>query len=84
MQTHAIEEDEVLTAQKQAALDLIFDAWNEAASEGIESDVFVHTALFVVLSELVEVYGETAVSEFAARLPDRIQSGEFSVKRVVQ
>ena len=84
MQTQSRDEDEVLTAQKQAALSLIFEAWDEAASEGIESDVFVHTALFVVLSELVEAYGETAVAEFAARLPTRIQNGEFSVERVIQ
>ena len=84
MQTQSHDEDEVLTAQKQAALSLIFEAWDEAASEGIESDVFVHTALFVVLSELVEAYGETAVAEFAARLPTRIQNGEFSVERVIQ
>ncbi len=84
MTTRPHEEDDILKAQKQAALSLIFDALDEAASEGIESDIFVHTALFVVFSELVETYGETAVSEFAARLPVRIQNGEFSVQRIIQ
>nr|WP_264603569.1 hypothetical protein [Rhodobium gokarnense] len=76
--------DTGIDAQKRAALDHLYDAWAEATTEGVDSDVFVHAALFVALAEMVETYGEVAVAELAASLPTRIQSGEFTVRRLYQ
>ena len=66
-----------IDAQKRVVLDLLYDAWAEASSEGVDSDVFVHAALFIALAEMVETYGETAVSELAATLPTRIPEGRI-------
>lgn len=85
MMTNAGELDQTaIDAQKRVVLDLLYDAWAEASSEGVDSDVFVNAALFVALAEMVETYGENAVSELAATLPTRIQQGEFTVHRHYQ
>ena len=73
-----------IDAQKRVVLGLLYDAWAEAASEGVDSDVFVHAALFIALTEMVETYGESAVAELASTLPERIQKGEFTVRRLYQ
>jgi len=73
-----------IDAQKRVVLDLLYDAWAEATSEGVDSDVFVHAALFIAITEMVETYGETAVAELAATLPSRIHKGEFTIRRLYQ
>ncbi|WP_298425988.1 hypothetical protein [Rhodoblastus sp.] len=65
--------------ERRAALAYVTEAFAEAILAGIESESFAHAALFAALQELVETYGEEAVAAFAARLPDRIKAGEFTV-----
>ena len=55
------------------------DAFAEAILAGIESDSFAHAALFAAFQELVSVYGEEAVAQFAEGLGARIRQGEFSI-----
>lgn len=64
---------------RRAALGFVTEAFAEAILAGLEGDSFAHAALFAAFQELVDVYGEEAVAAFAARLPERIRHGEFSV-----
>lgn len=66
--------------QKQAALDLIEDAWLEARFYGVDADCMAQICLFTALSELVSTYGEAAAARYAEGLPERISNGEFSVE----
>ena len=65
--------------ERRAALGYVTEAFAEAILAGLESDSFAHAALFTAFQELVETYGEDPVAEFAARLPQRIRDGEFTI-----
>ena len=67
------------TAEKQLALQLLLDAWEEAAYEGVDRDCIATTAIFAALSELISTYGEEPVAAMCERLPDRVRGGEFSL-----
>jgi hypothetical protein len=66
--------------QKQAALDLLQEAWVEARSYGVDGDCMAQICLFTAFSELVSTYGEDATARYADGLPKRIANGEFSVE----
>ena len=68
-------------AQKQAALRYILDAWEEALHDGIEPEMLANAALFAALADLIDVYGEDAVSKMTSGLSRRIQHGEFTLRR---
>jgi hypothetical protein len=72
-----------LRVQKREAFARISAVWQDALGAGIEPDVLAHVALFAALGDLVATYGETAVADFAERLPDRIVSGEFTIPLVL-
>ena len=44
-----------------------------------ELNAIKQAALFAAFQELVATYGEEAVAEFAAGLPDKIRTGAFSM-----
>ncbi len=67
--------------QKQIALRLLIEAFNEADDDGVDPDCMVQAALFFALKEFVMAYGEEPVATFVAGLPQRIRNGEFSVIR---
>ncbi len=69
--------------QRRMALQNILDAWDEALAEGVSADILATTAIFAALSDMVEAYGEEAVAEMAAGLPDRVRQGEFTLNRVM-
>ena len=71
-------------AQKQAALRYILDAWEEALHDGIEPEMLANAALYAALADLVDVYGEDAVSKMTSGLSRRIQHGEFTLRRTAQ
>ena len=79
-----IESDDVVAAQKKVALSYLHEAWASAISEGVDSDILAHAALFAALSDLVATYGESAVAELTKRLPERIEAREFSLSQIVQ
>ncbi len=56
------------------------DAW----LDGIDSECMAQVSLFVTLTELVATYGEDATVRFAEKLPQRIASGEFTLRRSKQ
>ena len=70
--------------QKQAALDLLHEAWVEARLYGVDGDCLAQVCLFTALSELVSTYGEDAAARYAQGLPQRIANGEFSVQQAWQ
>lgn len=66
--------------QKQAALDLLHEAWVEARLSGVDGDCLAQVCLFTAFSELVATYGEDAAARYAEGLPQRIANGEFSIQ----
>lgn len=75
------EDGEQLSAQKREAYVRISAVWQDALGAGIEPEVLAHVALFAALGDLVATYGETAVADFAERLPGRIAAGEFTISQ---
>jgi len=67
--------------QRQVALDLLVEAWNNAIDKGVDTEVLSKTAIFAGLSDMVDSYGERAVSEMTKDLPERIRQGDFTVRR---
>lgn len=65
---------------KQAALDLLQEAWIEARQSGVDGDCMAQICLFTAFSELVSTYGEDAAARYAEGLPQRIANGEFSLQ----
>ena len=79
------QDDETIIAEKKrAALDLVLDAWAVGVDNGIDSEIMAHAALFAAISDLLEIYGEEPVANLAARLPQRIHDGEFTLTRNIQ
>lgn len=64
--------------ERRAALHYVTEAFAEAVNDGIEGDCFAQAALFAAFRELVAVYGEDAVAEYAELLPERIRQGSFT------
>jgi len=77
-------EETHIAAHKRVALGHLGDAWEAAAAEGVDPEIVAHAALFRALAELVAIYGEEAVADLAATLPDRIRGLAFSLERIVQ
>lgn len=67
-------------AYKRRALDLLLDAWEQAVGEGAAPDLVASVAIYAALADMVERYGEEAVAEFCASLPERVRGGEFTMR----
>jgi hypothetical protein len=72
-------EDAAAEDDRRVALGFVTEAFAEAILAGLESDSFAHAALFAAFQELVSIYGEEPVAEFAEGLGERIRLGEFSI-----
>lgn len=66
--------------KKGRALQLILDAWDTALAEGAEAEVIASVAIYAALADMVDRYGEDAVAEFCATLPERTKRGEFTLR----
>lgn len=66
--------------KKGRALQLILDAWDKALSEGAEPEVVASVAIYAALADMVDRYGEDAVADFCATLPERTRRGEFTLR----
>jgi hypothetical protein len=75
------DDDGEFALQKQEAYMRLNHAWQQALTAGIEPDVVAQTALFAALSDLVVTYGEDAVADYTAQLAEKVNRGEFSVRR---
>ena len=66
--------------KKGRALQLILDAWDRALAEGAEPEIIASVAIYAALADMVDRYGQDAVAEFCATLPERARKGEFTLK----
>jgi hypothetical protein len=65
---------------KGRALELILNAWDQALSEGAEPEVVASVAIYAALADMVDRFGENAVANFCATLPERARKGEFTLR----
>lgn len=72
-----------LAERQQTALCTLQAAWEEALEQGVEPDILIETSIFAALSRIVTENGEDVASDYCAKLPERIQTGEFTMCRVL-
>ncbi len=70
--------------ERQIALEYIAGAWNDAEDDGIATLALAHASLFAAITSLVDHHGEHAIAELIASLPDRIESGDYTLGRSLQ
>jgi hypothetical protein len=63
---------------REAALTYVSEAFALAALDGINGETLAEAALCAAMCELVAFRGEDGAAQAAARLADRVASGEFS------
>jgi transcription initiation factor TFIIIB Brf1 subunit/transcription initiation factor TFIIB len=66
--------------KKARALELILDAWDEALADGADPEVVASVAIYAAMADMVDRYGEQAVADFCATLPERVRNGEFTLR----
>ncbi|GIK49720.1 MAG: hypothetical protein KJZ75_16570 [Hyphomonadaceae bacterium] len=69
------------TERKSRALNLILDAWDKALAEEVEPEIVASVAIYAALTDMVDRYGEDAVADFCATLPERARNGEFTLNK---
>ncbi len=72
-------DDPAAAEDRRVALGFVTEAFAEAILAGLESDSFAHAAIFAAFQELVSIYGEEAVGQFAEGLGERVRQGEFTI-----
>lgn len=77
------DEDFGLADRQQTALCTLQAAWEEALEQGVEQDILIETSIFAALSRIVTQNGEDVAADYCAKLPERIQTGEFTMFRVL-
>lgn len=81
------DQDEAFLAedeQKQLALKVILEAWEDALSQGVAAEIVASSAIFAALTDMIEHYGEESVAEMVAEWPDRIRNSEFTLSEDAQ
>ena len=66
--------------QKALALDLMLDAWDKALAQGVEPEVLASVGIYAAFVDMVDRFGQEAVADFAATLPERLRAGEFTLR----
>jgi hypothetical protein len=66
--------------KKGRALELILNAWDEALGDGAEPEVIASVAIYAALADMVDRFGDQAVADFCATLPERVRNGEFTLR----
>ena len=69
----------IASEDRRAALGYVNEAFAEAILAGLDMESFADAAIAAGLQELVACYGEDAVAQFTARLPERVKRGEFTI-----
>ena len=75
------DQDEAFLAedeQKQLALKVILEAWEDALSQGVAAEIVASSAIFAALTDMIEHYGEESVAEMVAEWPDRIRTVSYT------
>ena len=60
------------------AFQVILEAWEEGAEQGIAPELMAYAALYTALTDLVGSFGESNVANLVDGLRDRVMSGEFT------
>ncbi|MAA97949.1 MAG: hypothetical protein CMN87_06480 [Stappia sp.] len=76
---HLVSDQEI----RQMALGYIDTAFADAVADGLDSSAVAHAALFTAFADLVASFGEEAVAELAATLPERVRRGDYTIIRNV-
>lgn len=66
--------------KKARALELVLDAWDQALAESVDPEVIASVAIYAALADMIDRFGEEAVADFCATLPERIRNGEFTLR----
>lgn len=66
--------------KKGRALELVLDAWDTALADGVDPEVIASVAIYAAMADMVDRYGEQAVADFCATLPERVRNGEFTLR----
>lgn len=66
--------------KKARALELVLDAWDTALADGVDPEVIASVAIYAAMADMVDRYGEQAVADFCATLPERVRNGEFTLR----
>ena len=66
--------------QKQVALNLMLDAWEEALSQGIEPEIVATVAITAAVTDMVDRHGEESMAKIMESLPARIRAGEYTLR----
>ena len=69
---------------KRRAMTFMERAFDDADAEGVPVDAVAHAALFAAVTTLVECFGEEPVAKMIAELPDRINTGGYTMGRILQ
>ena len=67
--------------QRVQALSYILEAWEEGTGSGIAPELMAYAALYTALTDLVASFGEESVMTLIDGLVQRVQVGEFTLKR---
>lgn len=65
--------------QKKIALELFLDAWDTAGERGVTNEVLAEVLIYLAVTDLVADRGEDWTADMIEDLPERIQSGEFTI-----
>ena len=74
----------IVEEKKRVAVDFFREAWLAGLAEGIEPQILAESAVFLALSELSCEQNEADVAAIVNQLPERIESCEFVINRVLQ
>ena len=77
--------DEMIIHEKmQTALEHQTEAWAEGVADGIEPEIIADAALVTVMREAVKIFGEDGAEAMLDELRQRMLTGEFSPRRLIQ
>lgn len=77
--------DALIRAEKERVAQEIFEeAWDSAATEGIEPQILAEQAITLLLKRLHKSDGEQALAQLIDALPDKLASGHFLPHRILQ
>lgn len=66
--------------QKELAIDWFLAMWEEAMKRGVSHNIMASIALSCTLNKMVMAFGEPAVAELMAKVPEQVKAGSFTVQ----
>ena len=65
------------TEAKRLSANLISDAWQDAADQGVSSELFASMTLSAALASLVKTHGREPAARMAERFAETVRAGKF-------